>query len=287
MRVTIDAPAKINLFLNIMGRRSDGYHIVTMVMQSVSLFDEITVADDDSAEISVSCSDDSVPCDETNTAYMAAKAFLEKNGLINKGVNIKIKKNIPSQSGLAGGSADAAAVLHALNKIFDTKLTDDELADIGELVGADVPFCVYGGTMTADGIGTILTPLPDMPKCSILIVKPKISVSTKEAYEKSDLLGYDNLRSKEHMTEAICGANLRDISKQLYNKFEEVMDISEVKAIKQIMIENGALGSAMSGSGSAVFGIFDKKSVCDDCADILKAHYDEVFVAEPVCSAFN
>ena len=185
MRTTVRAAAKINLFLDITGKRSDGYHIVNMVMQSVSLYDEVTVTiEKGDGEINVSCTDESIPCDETNTAYQAVKAFFEYAQIKPKNVWVKIKKRIPSQAGMAGGSTDASAVLVALNEMLDTGFSQDELAEIAEHIGADVPFCIYGGTMTASGIGTILTPLPEMPECYIVVVKPDIKISTKEAYEK-------------------------------------------------------------------------------------------------------
>lgn len=282
MRVNIDAPAKINLFLDIRGKRNDGYHIVSMVLQSVSLHDEITVSDTDDSEISIVCSDESVPLGENNTVYKAAKLFFEETKIENKGVEIKIKKNIPMEAGLAGGSTDAAAVLLAMNKIFDTELSKKELADIGADVGADVPFCVYGGTMTAGGIGTILSPLPDLPECYFVIVKPKVGVSTKEAYEKSDSPEFEAIKGMDKITEAICEANIKSVAKNLYNKFEVVTDLPEVEAIKSFMLQYGALGAAMTGSGSAVFGIFDNDNERDDCARKLEEQYDTVFTAEPV-----
>lgn len=282
MRVNIDAPAKINLFLDIRGKRNDGYHIVSMILQSVSLYDEISVSDTDDSEISISCSDEGVPLGEDNTVYKAAKLFFDETKIENKGVEIKIKKNIPMEAGLAGGSTDAAAVLLAMNEIFDTELSKKELADIGADVGADVPFCVYGGTMTAGGIGTILSPLPDLPECYFVIVKPKVGVSTKEAYEKSDSPEFEAIKGMDKITEAICEANIKSIAKNLYNKFEVVTDLPEVEAIKSFMLQCGALGAAMTGSGSAVFGIFDNNNERDDCARKLEEQYDTVFTAEPV-----
>ena len=179
MKVNVDAPAKINLFLDIRGKRSDGYHIVSMVMQSISLCDEITASRTDDGDIKIVCSDENIPLDETNTVYKAVELFFKETEKENKGIEIKIKKNIPTEAGLGGGSTDAAAVLHALNKLYDTELSRKELAEIGAEIGADVPFCVYGGTMSASGIGTILSPLPDLPECYLVIVKPNIGVCTK------------------------------------------------------------------------------------------------------------
>lgn len=259
MKCTLLAPAKLNLFLDITGRRSDGYHLVNMVMQSVSLYDEVTlITDEDGEEIKIECSDRLVPCDETNTAYKAVKLFFEHAGIAPVGITVRIKKNIPSQAGMAGGSTDAAAVLIGLNELFRTGLSKHELAEIGEKIGADVPFCVYGGTMTAEGIGTILTPLPDMPDCSFAVVKPDINISTAEAYRKSDEVGYDFLKNPDRVVNGICSGDIGEIAKGLYNKFEAVVNIPEIKEIKSAMIRAGALGACLTGSGSAIFGIFEK-----------------------------
>ena len=283
MRTTVRAAAKINLFLDITGKRSDGYHIVNMVMQSVSLYDEVTVTiEKGDGEINVSCTDESIPCDETNTAYQAVKAFFEYAQIKPKNVWVKIKKRIPSQAGMAGGSTDAAAVLVALNEMLDTGFSQDELAEIAEHIGADVPFCIYGGTMTASGIGTILTPLPEMPECYIVVVKPGIKISTKEAYEKSDSMGYEQCRSVEPMADAICRGDIKAVGKALYNKFEEVVEVLEIDTIKSYMKKYGAEGALMTGSGSAIFGIFEEKSDADDCVNELERHFENVWLTEPV-----
>ena len=282
MKVNMDAPAKINLFLDIRGKRSDGYHIVSMVMQSVNLCDEITVSDTDDGDIKIICSDESIPIDENNTVYKAVELFFKETEKKNNGIEVRIKKNIPTEAGLAGGSTDAAAVLFALNKIFDTELSRKELAEIGAEIGADVPFCVYGGTMTASGIGTILSPLPDLPECYFVIVKPKIGICTREAYKKSDSPEFSAIKGMDKITEAICEANIKSVAKNLYNKFEEVTSLPEIEAIKKFMLQCGALGASMTGSGSAIFGIFDDDNMRDDCARRLEEQYDSVYTAEPV-----
>lgn len=284
MKMTLEARAKINLFLDITGKRSDGYHIINTVMQSVSLCDEVSVCENDDDKIKISCSDDNVPCDETNTAYKAVVCFFEYTGLDRKGITVKIKKRIPSQAGLAGGSADAAAVLMALDQMYNAGLDKTELAEIAEKIGADVPFCIYGGTMTAGGIGTILSPLPDMPDCHIVIVKPDFSVSTKEAYQRSDLLGYDNNKSPDAVINGICNGSISELAKGLYNKFEEVSGVEEISSVKNTMKKYGALGACLSGSGSAVFGLFEEKSDAEKCRDALSDVYKNVFVVRPVSS---
>ncbi len=283
MRRTVQAPAKINLFLDITGKRSDGYHIVNMVMQAVSLYDEITVTvDDGDGRIRIICLDSRIPCDESNTAYKAVQQFFAYAEMPLQDVTVRIKKKIPSQAGMAGGSTDAAAVLVALNEMLDTGFSQNELAEIAENIGADVPFCIYGGTMTANGIGTILTPLPDMPECYMVVVKPETAISTKEAYEKSDSIGYDRCMSMEPMVDAICNGDIHEIGKTLYNKFEEVAEVPELDEIKACMKKCGAEGSVMTGSGSAVFGIFTDKSCADDCTNELEKNFENVWIVEPV-----
>lgn len=281
MKITMLAPAKLNLFLDITGRRSDGYHLVNMVMQSVSLYDEVTVTLCDSG-IRITCSNDSVPCDESNTAYKAASGFFKAVGIEDRGAVIKLKKRIPSQAGMAGGSSDAAAVLAGLNELFDCPLEKDELCELAEEIGADVPFCLTGGTMTAGGIGTILSPLPDIPDCHFVIVKPEFSISTKDAYERSDTIGYDKNVSPEHIVSGICNGSPEEIGRWMYNKFEEVAGIDEIEQIKQRMTDSGALGACMTGSGSAVFGLFDDEDKAEDCKSALSKVYDEVFLVRPV-----
>lgn len=282
MRTTVQAPAKINLFLDIVGKRSDGYHLVNMVMQSVSLFDDVTLTvNDGDGNIHISCTDENIPCDETNTAYKAVKYFFEYADMPLKDVSVKIKKRIPSQAGMAGGSTDAAAVLVGLNDMLKTGFSNDELAEIAERIGADVPFCIYGGTMTANGIGTILTPLPAMPECYIVAVKPDIQISTKEAYKKSDEAGYEQCRNIEPMTDAICNGNVKAIGKALYNKFEEVVEVPEIDIIKSCMREFNADGALMTGSGSVIFGIFEDKLDANDCADELERDFRNVWLVEP------
>lgn len=284
MKVTVRANAKINLSLDITGKREDDYHLLESVMQSVSLSDTVSVKlGTEDGEISVVTGNSCIADDQTNTAYRAAKVFFEQTGLSNPGVNIRIKKAIPVGAGMAGGSADAAAVILALDNMLGTRLTEEQLCDIGEMVGADVPFCLTGGTMLARGTGNILSPLPDLPDCTILICKPEISVSTAAAYRAVD--EHDVFASSdcsEDISEAVCGSDIRSIADQLHNVFEQVMDIPEVTSIKEVMIHAGALGACMTGSGSAVFGIFDDADKAEDCAADLRKEYDNVFLTEPV-----
>lgn len=268
--VTVRTPAKINLLLDIVGKRTDGYHFMKTVMQAISLYDEVTVEKDDGEEITISCSDEKVPCDSRNLAYKAAEAFFGYTKLPRTGLKIEIEKNIPMQAGLAGGSTDAAAVLRGMNELFEAGLPDDELADIAVTIGADVPFCLIGGTALAEGIGEMLTPLPNLSgDCFILIAKPSAGISTVEAYAK-----YDALVAPEHpeyndLIAAIAVGGIDKIAPYCKNVLEAAADLPEIEEIKKIMLDNGALGASMTGSGSAVFGIFEKKKQASACEDDL------------------
>lgn len=286
MKATVRANAKINLSLDIVGKREDDYHLLESVMQSVSLADTVTVKDSGSEnEITVSTGSSCIADDQTNTAYRAAKEFFEYTQIDNPGVNIRIKKVIPVGAGLAGGSADAAAVIIALDNMFNTRLETEQLCDIAEKVGADVPFCVTGGTMLARGTGNILSPLPDLPDCHILICKPEISVSTAAAYRTIDEQGLAcSAECSEDISEAVCGSDLSAVSKLLRNIFEKAMNIPEVDQIKEIMLRSGAMGACMTGSGSAVFGIFDDEDKAEACGAELRREYDDVFLTVPVSS---
>ncbi|MBE6758946.1 MAG: 4-(cytidine 5'-diphospho)-2-C-methyl-D-erythritol kinase [Ruminococcaceae bacterium] len=287
MKATVRANAKINLSLDIVGKRDDDYHLLESVMQSVSLCDTVNVKlGTEEGGITVSTTGNScIADDHTNTAYRAAAAFFDYTEIDNPGVSIRIKKAIPAQAGLAGGSADAAAVIVALDELLNTRLEPEQLCDIGERVGADVPFCILGGTMLARGTGNILSPLPDLPDCHILICKPEVSVSTAAAYRTVDEQGLTSpAECSEDISEAICGSDLEGVAKHLRNIFERVTDIPEVDSIKERMVRSGALGACMTGSGSAVFGIFDDADLAEDCAAELRREYDEVFLTQPVSS---
>ena len=283
MKITVNAPAKINLYLDILGRREDGYHDVEMVMQTVSLCDTVTVTRTKHGNINLTCSTPIPGPVERNTAYLAAQAFFEYANICNLGIDIHIRKRIPICAGLAGGSADAAAVLNALNRLFATNFSKDELAALGEKIGADVPFCVHGGTMLATGTGTTLEALPPMPKCYFVIVKPNIAISTRAAYEASDASASRQHLSSRGVISAITAKDLQGVAMSLYNRFEEVLALEKIEKIKFLLTQHDALNASMSGSGSAVFGIFDNEVQATKCKEALSSHYDEVFLAEPVC----
>ncbi len=281
--VTVLSFAKINLTLDITGKLPNGYHTVDMVMQTVSLLDKITVKKFDihtnHNDILLSCNKEHIPCDSRNTAYKAVEYFSEYCGIVCN-VKITIEKNIPSQAGLAGGSADGAGVLVALNRLYDTHLTNEQLAQIGARIGADVPFCIYGGTMLATGIGTDLQNIEhsfDLQKYYILLCKPNIGVSTPMAYQKSDNRPFAQNVHSTALIRAMKQNNEKDFLKQLYNDFDSLLMLEEVQKIKSIMKENGALQSVMSGSGPTVYGIYNDTIALQNTYNILKQEYTETY----------
>lgn len=280
MTVTVSAPAKINLTLDITGKRADGYHTVDMIMQSLSLYDTVTVTPLPEPGIKITCTDGEVPCDARNTAHKAAGLFF-KEVQIDGGASISIHKQIPKEAGLAGGSSDAAAVLLALNKIHGEPLTFDKLCALASMVGADVPFCLYGGTMRATGTGTQLQTVYSLPDCFIVLAKPPIGVCTKEAYRLCDSRAYSSMPHSEQMLAYLKEGSLRDVARALYNDFEEVLCLEPVAEIKKTLLSCGAQGACMSGSGPTVFGIFSNEQKAYECAQALTKQYREIFVVRP------
>lgn len=279
--VKVLAPAKINFTLDITGKLDNGYHTVDMVMQSVDLCDVITV-EKNATEINLTCDKDFVPCNSSNTAYKAVQLFSEHCN-IDCTVDIHIQKNIPAQAGMAGGSTDGAAVLVALNEIYQTNLTIDELAMIGSKIGADVPFCFYGGTMLATGIGTNLERIEHNLQLNdyyILLCKPYVNVSTPLAYKKSDERPFSSVVHSKAVIKAMQSNNINEFCSQLYNDFDSLLMIDEVQHIKAVMKENGALASVMSGSGPTVYGVYSTKEQAENTSELLKSEYSDVFVAK-------
>ena len=292
-RIVMRAPAKINLSLDVTGRRDNGYHDVRMVMQQIGLSDEIIIEKTENSSfkqdtekpcIIVETNSMTLPVNEDNLVFKAAHLIM-KECSIGTGIHIFIDKKIPIAAGMAGGSTDAAAVLKGMNRIFDCGLTDERLRELGVKIGADVPYCIMGGTVLAEGIGEVLTPLPNMPGCIILIAKPGISVSTGYVYTE-----YDSLKDKKHpdvdgMTAAIKEGDIQKISKLLGNSLEGVTQekYPVIKIIKGIMLGNGAMGALMSGSGPTVFGLYDDNTKADEAARMIMAEElaQDVFITEP------
>ena len=281
----VKAPAKINLTLDIVGKRPDGYHDVAMVMQTVSLCDTVTVdfADGEGDGVAVSCpAYPDVPTDERNIACKAVRAFYAQTKVTPRPLVITIEKQIPTEAGLAGGSTDGAAVVLALNKLFETHLKMDEMAEICARFGSDVPFCLLGGTMLATGTGTTLKKLAHLPQCHIVICKPALSVSTAEAYARCDSRPPKGFLYTDELVKRLYGRDVRGVASCLYNEFEQVMQLDEINAIKRVMMDCKALGASMSGSGSAVYAIFNHEKRAQKCFNILKEKYNSTFLTQPV-----
>ena len=259
--VALKALAKINLGLDVLGRRENGYHDVRMVMQTIYLYDNVTLEKTEETGIQLECNLFYLPVDETNIAYKAAKLLMDEFE-IKEGVRIVLDKHIPVAAGLAGGSANAAAVLVGMNRLFSLGLSQEELMKRGVTLGADVPYCVMRGTVLAEGIGEILSPLPPLPKCCILIAKPGISVSTKTVYEKLDSQEITEHPDIDGILEGLDKQDLQKVASSMGNVLETVTigDYPIIEKIKDVMKENGALNSMMSGSGPTVFGIFDDRN---------------------------
>ncbi len=282
MKVTYDAAAKINLMLDILARLDNGYHSLFMLMQSVDLYDTVTVETDTSGEIKITSSQEGIPCDKRNIAYKAAEAFLGATGIKNDGISIHLEKRIPFAAGMAGGSADGAAVIAALNDIYKTNLSLQELCRIGLRVGADVPFCLTGGTCLAQNVGEILSPLPALGDCFIVLAKPERGVSTKEAFA-----AFDTAASVRHldtcgMLYAASTGDLYEICKRTKNVFEQLIEVPERVPIKSTLNRHGAISACMSGSGPTVYGIFDDESKAQSAADALRAFIKNVYITKPV-----
>lgn len=281
------AHAKLNLSLDVLSRREDGYHDLCMVMQTVELSDEITLIEEEGEGEGVRVRTDLryLPGDDRNLAAVAARKFWEATGRQGKGLSIQIRKSIPVCAGMGGGSADAAAVLRALNELSGLNLPVERLAQIGEQVGADVPYCVLGGTALAEGKGERLTPLPALPDCHIVICKPSFPISTPELFGCIDCRKIRCRPDTDGILAALEAHDLAGVARRLYNVFEDVLTDrrgAEIAQIKNELISNGALGAAMSGTGPTVFGIFDSKSRAQSAYQTLKSQYPDTFLTRPV-----
>lgn len=278
------AYAKLNLTLDVLGKRADGYHDLKSVMQTVSVQDDIQIDIGTGKPWELSCSDPEIPTDGRNHAWKAAKVFFDTAGIDPEGIKITITKRIPSQAGMGGGSADAAAVLRTLNRHFGTPFSDVTLAELGAQVGSDVPFCVLGGTMMAEGRGELLRKLPNMPDCIFVICKPDFSASTPELYRKLD--GSDIARHPDNlaMENALQTGDLGMVAGNVFNVFDPLVSAEhpEVDHIKSVCDCCGSLVQQMTGSGSAVFAIMPDLESAELAYSMLKKTYLQVFIAKPV-----
>ena len=281
----LTAPAKLNLTLDILGTRPDGYHEMYMVMQSVSLCDELRLIPGGDGGIRMETDVGFLPLDRKNLAVSAAYAFYEALGKDPEDWIIQLDKHIPVCAGTAGGSSDAAAVLRGLNERTGANLSPEELARIGAAVGSDVPYCVMGTTMLAQGRGEILTPLSPLPPCRILLCKPPFPISTPALFKEWDRQKRRLRPDTDGLIAALEAGDLRGVAQRVYNVFESALSPHqhrEIDRIKNAMIQAGALGSAMTGSGPTVFGIFDSPEAAKAASELLEQQYEEVFLTEPV-----
>ena len=280
--VVVDAPAKINLALDITGRRADGYHFVDMVMQSVSLRDTVTITRTHTEGIYISCDRPRIPGGESNLAHIAARRFLEWFGLPKCGLTIDLQKRIPMQAGMGGGSADAAGVLVGMNALFEVDAPLEELCKLGIGLGADVPFCLAGGTQRVQGIGERMSALPNLPDCHILVAKPEESIPTQECYQRYDQLAEPGRADIAGMVEALENQSLRQAAQKLSNVLEPAAGLEVVEKLRQRMLAGGALGARMTGSGSAVYGLFESKWLAKRCMHKLFDLADGAFLMRPL-----
>lgn len=253
-RLTVQAPAKINLTLDVTGRRADGYHLLDSVFQTVGIYDILTIEQTADHAITLTSPNPYLPCGPKNIAYQAAEAFFAATKQ-RCGLHIHIEKHIPSQAGLGGGSADGAAVLFALNRMLEAGLSTERLCEIGASVGADVPFFLVGGTARVQGIGEILTPLRPLPELSLVIAKGRMGVSTPEAYKKLDSLPQQQKRHTAAACSAIADSNIGNLVRHCSNHFEAAISLPEIDTIRDVMRKTGVRCAVMSGSGAAVYGI--------------------------------
>lgn len=274
--ITKKAYGKINLALDTVGKREDGYHLVRMIMQTVNLYDVVTITKCETRGITLTTNRPELPTNEDNLIYKAARLLMEEFD-ISEGVAIHLEKNIPVAAGMAGGSTDCAATLEGMNTLFSIGLSEDELMKRGVTLGADVPYCVMGGTALSEGIGEILTPLPDMIPCKVLLIKPDIDISTKWVYTT---LKWDELTSHpdiDGMIDALSSRSLSGIADTLGNVLETVTIPAHpvIEDIKNQMKTLGALNAMMSGSGPTVFGLFKDEGTASDAYDKCRKLYPD------------
>jgi len=276
-----NAYAKLNLSLDILRRRDDGFHDLQMVMVSIDLTDTLTLTP---GAGSMSTNLSFLPADGSNLAQKAANAFRSATGQ-GEVLDIHIDKHIPVCAGMAGGSSDAAAVLRAMNEMYHTGLSPLELAKIGGQVGSDVPYCVVGGTALVEGRGERVTPISPLPPCYIVVCKPPFPISTPQLFGRVNVKKIVRRPDTQGLVKALEVGDLQGVARRLYNVFEDVLEPRHrqtVDEIKSSLIEWGALGAVMSGSGPTVFGLFEEEAQAQKAADVLKEQYNDVFVCRPI-----
>lgn len=276
--------AKLNLTLDVLGKRPDGYHDLKSVMQTVSIRDDVEIDIGTGKPWTLECSMEGIPTDERNLAWKAAEGYCEQIGKNPDGISIRITKRIPSGAGMGGGSADAAAVLRALNRHYGEPLSILALAELGARIGSDVPFCTLGGTAMVEGRGERLRRLPDMPDCVFVVCKPEFSVSTAELYQKIDQVAIPKRPDHQAMETALLSGDLSRVAENIWNVFDPVVTAEhlELNYIKSIFNTYGSLNQQMTGSGSACFAILDSFEYAAVVCNMLKENYSQIFIAKPV-----
>lgn len=281
----VRARAKLNLTLDVMGKRPDGYHDLRMVMQSVALADVLTLEERGAGELRVRTNLHFLPNNEKNLAAQAALRWWEARGQAPRGLDIAIEKHVPVCAGMAGGSSDAAAVLRALNALEGAPLSPLELAKIGARVGSDVPYCVLGGTALAEGRGEVLTPLPPLPQCWVVLCKPEFSISTPALFARIDSVKLRCRPDTQGAVAALEAGDLAGVARRMYNVFEDALperQHARVNDIKNVLIQCGALGASMSGTGPTAFGLFDDEVLAREARERLEEFGGEVFLTQTV-----
>lgn len=282
--LSLNAYAKINLCLDVVGRLENGYHQVRMIMQTVGIHDTLTF-ERTSGEIRITSDAGEIPLGEDNLIYKAASLIRERFQIAG-GVSVHLEKRIPVAAGMAGGSTDAACTLKAMNLLYDLGLSEEELCGLGVRIGADVPYCITGGTALSEGIGEVLTKLSPMPECVLLVAKPEIGVSTKEVYERIDRHEIRNHPDVDGMQRAIAENDLDGVVKRLSNVLATVTEEMHpvVQKIREVMLSQGALGSLMSGSGPSTFGIFESEEKAGAAGERIRelGLAKQIFVTKPV-----
>lgn len=283
--IVLKSYGKINLGLDVLRRREDGYHEVRMIMQTVGLYDVLTMKKRKDDKIEMTCNLSFLPTDERNLVYKAVKLIKDKYH-IKDGVEINLSKRIPVAAGMAGGSSNCAAALKGMNQLFDLGLSIDELCEIGVTLGADVPYCIWGGTALSEGIGEKLSRVDAMPDCYILIAKPGISVSTAFVYKNLDLLALSKHPDIDGMLECLKEKDLTGICNRLENVLETVTikEYPIIEKVKKHLMDQGAKGALMSGSGPTIFAIFEDKKTADDAMESLRSIEDikQAYVVRPI-----
>jgi len=284
MIINEKAYAKLNLSLDVVRKMSDGYHDMKMVFQTIDLHDDITVTITDSPGVELTSNVKYVPCDDTNIAVKAAYAFFNKCNITDRGAKIELVKRIPVCAGMGGGSADGAAVLRALNKAFGVPLSTEDLLLLGRDLGADVPFCIIGGTVLGCGRGDEMTDLPSLPDCHIVVCKPSFSVSTPALFKRIDCRKIRLRPDTEGIIAALEQNDILGVARRMFNIFEDVLPVGRdvINEIKSVFYEYNTIGTTMTGTGSAVFALFTDEEDAKKACEYLKKIYSECYLTKPV-----